>query len=178
MSNNLENMEELTPKQRMAGNIIAGVFVIACGVFLLLCGVGVIALSVSKVVVGCLLCTVGLVLLSAGLIQKNSVSLWLSFAFLLPALVELLVKATSITYSQAYPIYISIPAVASLFTMLLSHEWMDHLKIILFFGILAGLFTIQACGIGWSIVLPLLVIYIGLMIVYIAVRSGKQKDEE
>lgn len=178
MSSNIDEMQEITPLQRRAGNILAGVFVLACGIFLLLCGLKVIPLPVSKIIVGSLLCTVGLVLLSTGIVQKNPVSLWLSFVFLLPALVELLTKATPLTYSQLYPIYISIPAYASFFTMLMSHEWYDHFKVILLFGALSVIFGLQAGGIGWSIVLPVLVIFIGALIIYFAIKKSKGDKNE
>lgn len=178
MSNNLDELEELTPRQRIAGNITAGIFVIACGIFLLLCGVNVIPVRVTRVLVFSLLLTVGLVLFVTGLIQKNSVSLWLAFVFLLPALVEVLNKFAGVNYSALYPIYIAIPAVASLFTMFMTLQWRDHIYVILFFGIIASVFALQSSGLlGLSVVVPIIVILVGAFILYIALRSKRDKTD-
>lgn len=176
--NNLDNAE-LTKTQRLAGNLTAGFFIIACGIFLLLVGVKVIPLNVYELIVPSLLATVGLVLGITGLIQINTVSLWCSFAFLVPSIVSLLVVFTPLKYSQLYPMYIAIPAIASLFTMLMSREFSDHLKVILLFGVLALIFFLASFKIlHWAVILPLLVVFIGLIIVYVAVKSAKNEENE
>ena len=55
---------ELTKGQKLAGNVIAGAYLVVCGVFLLLSGLGVFGASVTvgKVAVPGVLLTVGLVL--------------------------------------------------------------------------------------------------------------------
>lgn len=74
----------LTRKQRLAGNLTAGGCVIVAGLILLLAGTGVIPASVRQLAVPVLLSAVGAALLLTALIQRNSVSLWISFLFLVP----------------------------------------------------------------------------------------------
>lgn len=177
----MSNIEELevSKKQRFAGNITAGAVVVLCGLFLLLCGVGVISLPVGKIILGSLLLSVGLVLLITGLIQKNTVSIWLAFAFLTPALVEFLAKFTAAGYRNLYPMYIAIPAVCSFFTMLYSRCWRAHIFVILLFGVTAALFSLNSSGLlGWSIVLPIIIVFIGLAIILYTVKLFKDEPEE
>ena len=177
----MSNIEELevSKKQRFAGNITAGVVVVICGLFLLLCGVGVIPLQVKKIIIGSLLLSVGLVLLITGIIQKNTVSIWLAFVFLTPALVEFLAKYTSAGYRNLYPLYIAIPAICSFFTMLYSRCWRAHIFVILLFGVTAGLFSLRSSGLlSWSIVLPIIVVFVGLAIILYTVKLFKEEPED
>lgn len=170
---------DLTRRQRLAGNLTAGGCVIAAGLVLLLCGTGVIRADIRLLIVPVLLTAVGTSLLVTSLIQKNTVSLWISFAFTVPALVSYLAAFTPHGYAELYPLYIAIPAIASLFTMFMSGEYGTHLKVAAFFGITAGLFALRSSGlVGWSVALPLIVVYAGLVIVYVAVTASKSETEE
>ena len=127
---------------------------------------------------GTLLAAAGLIFFVSALISRNSVSLWLSFCFFVPALVELLVCVTPAGYKNLYPLYIAIPAVASLFTMLYTREWLAHLWVIALFGVPAAIFALgNIDGVGWAVILPALVIYMGFIMLALAVRS-KRKDED
>ena len=97
-------MEELvlTRKQRLAGNLTAGAAVIAAGLVLLLAGADVIKADVKVLAAPVLLSAVGLSLLVTALIQRNVVSLWVSFAFTVPALVSFLAAFTSVGYKELY----------------------------------------------------------------------------
>ena len=160
-------MEELvlTRKQRLAGNLTAGAAVIAAGLVLLLAGADVIKADVKVLTAPVLLSAVGLSLLVTALIQRNVVSLWVSFAFTVPALVSFLAAFTSVGYKELYPLYIAIPAIASLFTMPMSRSFGDHGKVVLLFG-------------GWGVGGPLLIVYVGLLIVYAALKSHKKETKE
>lgn len=177
--NEEKDLSELSPRKMMACNITAALIVIAAGIFLLLCGVHVVPVPASKALIGTLLCAVGLSLLCSALIQGNSVSLWLSACFLVPALVELLVKATHLGYAELYPLYIAIPAIASLCTMLLTHEWTTHCVVAALFGVPAMLFALRSSGlVGWGVVVPLLVVYAGAVMLVVAVLKALHKKEE
>ena len=177
--NDETDLSELSPRKMTACNIAAACIVIAAGLFLLLCGVGVLPIRASRAVLGTLLGAVGLSLLVSALIQGNSVSLWLSACFLVPALVELLVKATRLGYAELYPLYIAIPAVASLCTVLLTHEWVVHGVIAALFGVPAGLFALRSSGlVGWSVTVPLLVVYAGLVMLVAATWKATHKNKE
>lgn len=178
MNQELDEVRELTAVERLACNVTSAGIVLLAGVFLLLCGVNVIPVKVSVALCGTLLFAVGLMFLCNALISRNSVSLWLSFCFLVPALVELLVKTTRAGYAELYPLYIAIPAAASLFTMLFTHAWAAHLWVIALFGIPAGIFALSSGGVaGWSVVIPVLVLYVGCILLVLALR-GKKKDDK
>ena len=178
MDNEFDGVEELSGGKRLACNLFAAGIVLAAGLFLLLCGIDVIHVKVSRVIVGTLLAAAGLIFFVSALISRNSVSLWLSFCFFVPALVELLVCVTPAGYKNLYPLYIAIPAVASLFTMLYTREWLAHLWVIALFGVPAAIFALgNIDGVGSAVILPALVIYMGFIMLALAVRS-KRKDED
>ena len=165
MKNNIEDTE-LTKGQVLAGNLIAGAYTVLCGLFLLLVGLGLFDGL-----------TVGLVFLTTAIIQRNTVSLWLSFAFIVPAAVSYLNNFTALSYAQLYPLYIAIPAIASLFTMFMSKAYSDHIKIVIFFGVTAAVFSLQSSSVvGWGVVIPVLVVIAGLAIVYTAIKMNASED--
>ncbi len=174
-----DELQEPSHGKKLACNIASAGIIILAGVFLLLCGVGVIPLSVPRAVCGTLLCAIGLMLLVSAVVTRNSVSLWLSFCFLMPALVELLVKTTRAGYAELYPLYIAIPAVSSLFTVLLSRAFATHVPIILLFGVVAGIFALRSSGaVSWSVVIPILVLYAGAAMLVMALKKKKDKEDE
>ncbi len=170
----------LTRAQKIAGNVIAGVYIIACGLVLLLAGVGVFGeVSVGKLALPTVLLTIGLVFFTTAIIQRNSVSLWLSFAFITPAVVSYLANFTVLTYAQLYPLYVAIPAICSLFTMPMSGVNRDHIKVIAFFGIIAGLFALNSSGLlGWKVVLPMLLVFVGLCIILLAFMARREREND
>ena len=175
---NIEDFE-ITRSQRLAGNITAGAVTVLCGLFLLLCGVGVIPLSVQKIVLGSLLLSVGLVFLITGFIQKNTVSIWLSFVFITPAVVEFLAKFTPAGYDSLYPMYIAVPAISSFFTMLYSRCFRSHIFVILLFGITAFLFSLNSSSLlGWAVVLPMIIVFAGLIIILYTLKLFKEDPED
>lgn len=177
--NDEKDLNEISPKKMLACNVVAAAVVVAAGLFLLLCGLGVVPVKVTRAIVGTLLCAVGLGLLVTALIQGNSVSLWLACCFLVPALCELLVKATALGYREIYPLYIAIPAVASLFTMCMTHEWRTHLSVAGLFGVPAGLFALNSAGVaGWSVVLPLLVVFLGTVMLLLAILRHYHRADD
>ncbi|MCI9518882.1 MAG: hypothetical protein HFK08_06480 [Clostridia bacterium] len=176
MSETVEKNEgELSFGQKLAGNIVAGAMTLLCGVFLLLCGLNVIPLKIWDVALPSCLMAVGVTLLVTAAIGKNPVSLWLSWVFDTPAVISLLAAYTPLTYVQLYPFYIAIPAIASLFTLVMTPKsFKSHLKVILFFGVIAFLFTLNSLmGVSWSVVLPLLLVLAGLLIIAVAVFAFK-----
>lgn len=180
MRNDSDEIQELSAGKRLACNLSAAGVVLAAGLFLLLCGLHVIPLRLSLVVCCAILTAVGLMFLISAIISRNSVSFWLSFCFLVPALVEVIQKSTAAGYGNLYPLYIAIPAVASLFTMLFTRAWKSHLPVLLLFGVPAAIFALQSGGVtGWAVVLPVLVLYIGCLMLVLAIQHKKEdtKDE-
>lgn len=180
MANNdeLDEIRELSAGRRLVCNISAAAIVLLAGLFLLLCGCGVINADMKKAVCGTLLFALGLIFLVSALVGKNSVSLWLSFCFFVPALVELLVKTTKLGYAELYPLYIAVPAIASFFTMLFTHEWFSHAAVIGVFGVPAGIFALQSGGVAsWPIAGAVLVLYAGCLMLAIALKRRKKDNE-
>lgn len=175
-----DELIELSPRRRLWCNLTAALAVVLAGLFLLLCGLNVFPVRVGRALCGTLLCTVGVILFLNAVIGRNSVSLWLSVCFLLPALVELLVKTTAARYTQLYPLYIAIPAVASAVCMCFTREWAVHLPVVALFGVPAGIFALKSGGVAsWSVVVPVLVIYVGLLMLALALKlQRKDKDNE
>lgn len=179
MSNKEERLEELSNGKKLACNLSAAAIVLAAGLFLLLCGTGVFPISVTKALCGTILLAVGLTFIVSALIANNSVSLWIGCCFLVPAYVELLVKITPAGYSQLYPLYIAIPAIASLVTLVYTRELRSHLPVIALFGVPAGIFALESGGVaGWAVVIPVLVVYVGLLMLAAALLKRKEKDDE
>ena len=178
---NTDEQIELTPRQKLVGNLVAGGFIIACGVFLLLCGMSVIPLNLKDVALPSVLAAVGLTLFVTAIINRNPVSLWLSFAFNTPAVISFVAAYTPLGYGNLYPFYIAIPAIASLFTLIMTPQsYKSHIKVVLFFGVLAFLFMLNSLmGVGWNIVLPVILVLAGLLIVAVALllTLPKKKDE-
>lgn len=175
-----ENQIEPTKAQRTAGNIAAGAYVVLCGVFLLLVGLGVFdGLTIGNVTLISIFYTLALAFMTGAFIQKNTASLWIGTAFAVPATVTLLNNFTALTYAQLYPIYIAIPAICCAVTMILSRAYADHLKVILFFGLLACVFALQSSGLfGWGVVIPLLITFVGATVIIVAIKGRKNGDED
>lgn len=174
-------MTETTKKDKLIGNLIAGGYVVACGCFLLLAGLGVFgsSVTVAALALPTILLTVGLVFLTSALVRRNCVSMWLGFVFIVPAVVSYVCNFTPMTYGKLYPLYIAIPAIASLFTLPMTpRAFRDHLGVILFFGVCAGIFALQSAGVaGWRVALPVLLVFVGLTIVAAAIwLNGKEDD--
>lgn len=161
---------EFTSNQIKAGKICAIVLLCLLAVFYVLVRAKVINVSFSAIIVGSLLGCVGLILLSSGLIQRNSVSIWLAFAFLVPAVVALLCSFGISQYSVLYPLYVAIPAISSFFTALVCGKWLSHAKVILVFVVSATCFVLNIINvipfvasllscIGWALVVVAYVVY-------------------
>ena len=177
--NEFDEIEELSRGKRLACNLSAAFIVLIAGLFLLLCGVGVFDISVSQALAGTVLWALWLLFTVSALISRNSVTLWIGFCFFGPAVVEPVVKLTTLGYANLYPVYIAIPAIASLFTMLFTRAWFAHLPVILLFGVAAAIFALgNIDGVGWAVIIPTLVIYLGCLMLVLALKSRKKDDED
>ena len=136
-------------------------------------------ITIGNVAVPGVLLTIGLVFLTTALVQHNTVSMWISFAFIIPAIVATFNNFTALTYAELYPAYIGIPAISSLFTAIMSRNFRDHIKIIIIFGLIAITFSFQSSGLlGWNIIVPMLVSFAGIAIIYAAIRMNKSEDKD
>ena len=173
-----ELQNELTSRQKTAGSVCAITAVVLCGVFLFLCGLHIIPLNLSAIWLSGVFTTVCLYFLAMGVIQKNPVSVWIGLAFFACALTGLLAVYTDVGYGSLYPIYIFAPAFASIITGILWRNLKPHLGAMVFFGVLAGIFSLQSFGlVGWIVVVPLLVAFVALGIAYAAFMAHRYRDE-
>ncbi|HIV64492.1 MAG TPA: hypothetical protein H9693_07010 [Firmicutes bacterium] len=175
-----EKYTELSRGKRLASNLIGACGLLACGGVLLAFGIAgeSIGVSVIDLIAPVALLSVGLVLLATALIQRNTVSMYLSFLFLVPALVSFLANLTEMTYSMLYPLYIATPAIASLFTMFMSGEYKFHIRIILVFAVPAVFFALFAAEI-WTVgvLVPAIIMYAGLLALYSALSASAASEE-
>lgn len=175
-----EKYTGLSRKKRFACNIIAAALIFACGGVLLVFGIigGTIGVGVSVIVVPLLLLTGGLILFITSLVQMNTVTFYLSIIFFVCSIVGFLAHFTPLTYGMLYPLYIASPAIASLFTVLMSGEFRFHLRIILVFAVPSVFFALFAAEV-WTagILAPALVMYAGLVALYGALSANCTTEE-
>ena len=168
---------EFSSKQILAGKIIAIAITVLLCVWYTLVGFGVIAVPFWKIFLGSLLGAIGLTLLLSGLVQANSVSIWLAFPFLVPAIIEFVCVFGIACHQVLYPLYIAIPAISSLACICFSSGKIAHLKIIIFFLLEALFYVFAILGvyeIFVSIILSI-ALFVGA-VVYIAIRIFRSSN--
>lgn len=171
---------EFTPKQILAGKIISAVVTSLLIIWLTLVAFSVVQLSFWRVLTGSILGAIGITLLLSGVVQKNSVSIWFAFPFLIPALIEFLCISGVSEYQYLYPLYIAIPAISSLACIPFFAGKKAHLKVISFFLLQAIFYLLSVLGIIQIFVSVILCITLTLVaIVYILIRifKGGNLDE-
>jgi hypothetical protein len=168
---------EFTPKQILAGKIIAILITVLLCVWYALVGFGVINIPFWRIFLGSLLGAIGLILLLSGVVQVNSVSVWLAFPFLIPALIEFFCVFGISCYQYLYPLYVAIPAISSLACVTFSSGKITHLKVIVFF-LLEALFYLLAslgiCEIFVSVILSV-ALFVGA-IVYVSIKIFRSSN--
>ena len=112
------------------------------------------------------------------LIQWNSVSMWIAFCFIVPSAVSFACRAGAVSYAAIYPVYIALPGIACLGTMIISREFARLIKAALIFLVAGAVFLLETCGIlsiGWT--LAVLFVYLAALaaafIVYL--NKGEKK---
>ena len=168
----------VSPKKRKICNIIAATISLIAAVFAVLCYFGVIPLAFSNVITGTILAAIGLIFFCNALIQGNSVSMWLAFCFIIPAAVSFLCRSGYASYRNIYPVYVALPGLACLGTMIISREFAGLLKAAALFIIAGSIFLPEVFGIlsiGWT--LAILFVYIAFLIIALIVyfKQGEKK---
>jgi hypothetical protein len=162
---------DFTPAQIRAGKITAVIVMALLVVWLVLVGVGVVSIGFWNILAGSILGAIGVILLVSGAIQKNSVSIWLSYAFLIPAIIEFLCKFSISNYSVLYPLYIAIPAISSLICLTFARGKSAHVKVIIFFVLEAVFYLLSVLNVFQLFVSVILSVVLALLtIVYITIR--------
>lgn len=179
MNTKPDKVIELSRRQMHACNIIFSAFILLAGLLLLLIGLQVIKISILDALAPILLGAVGLALTVTAIIQRNTVSMWLGGALLACMTASIIAAAGGVAYSSVYPVYIAAPAIASLFTLPISDSKKFHLGFIVFFGVLSGLFSLRSSGLcGWAISAPLIVIFVGIVVLGYSIYSFKTNKGE
>ena len=159
----------LTPGQKLATSISSGIILALLGVFLLITGLNILPFGMRLAMIPAGLIAVGLIFVIAAFIQDNVVALWVGSLLIAVASVSILAPATSLGYRRLYPMYMLAPAIASIITMIYSKEVKDHIKAILFFGVLSGFFFLNSFGIAdWVVVLPIMLLSFGAFIILLS----------
>ncbi len=170
---------EITPSQKKASGVVSLCLLAGLVVWLVLVACGVTKAEFGRVVVGSVLGFVALSLLFTGLIEKNSVSLWLAFSFLIPSAMALLCTGYGVlSYAQWYPSYIAIPALASLAVLPLARAKGSLLKVALAFGIETGCYLLSVFGVVklWLSV-TLGCVWAVAVVVYILIALLRSKNQ-
>lgn len=173
-----DNQLYVSPKQRLAGNVCAVVIAIAALVVLILSYCSVLPFDFYKISTGTLLLALGMIFLITAFIQGNSVSLWLSVVFIIPAIISLLCKNGYAKYSDLYPLYIAMPGLGCIVSMLISKQRKRLLKAasVFIFAALIFLFEVfDVLGIGWTLLILLVYIICLLAYVVIYLKKGESK---
>lgn len=169
----------LTRKQKCVCNAVMGVLLVAAGIILVLAGVDVIHASVRAIAAPTILFGFGLAVLFSAVIAKNALSMWLAGVILACGLTSLLDVTTTANYANLFPIYIAAPAIGCVFAVIFAEAKFPQIKGILFFGILAALFSLASSGTcGWGLTGGLIAAFGGVCVILYALEMFLRKDKE
>lgn len=168
----------VSPKKRRICNIADAAIILAAATVAVLSYFDIIPLKFSSIINGVILSALGIVFFVNALIQGNSVSMWLAFCFIVPAVMSFLCKYGITSYGEIYPVYIALPGIACLGAMIISREFWRLTKAALVFFIAAAIFVPHAAGalgMGWTLAMlaGYLVILAAALIVYL--NKGEKK---
>lgn len=169
----------LTKNQKVACNIVMGCMLVIAGVILVLAGCGVINASVKRIAAPTVLFGIGSAILFSAMIAKNSLSMWIAGIVLTCAVPSLLAAVSAAGYGVTFPIYIAAPGIGCMFAIWFSEVKFAHIKTILFFGVLAAIFSLASTGVcGWGLTSGILAAFIGVCVIAYAVGSYVKRNEE
>lgn len=168
----------LTKKQKFLCNVVMGVLLLSAGIILALSGANIIKAPVGEIAAPTVLFAVGLSILFSAVVAKNALSMWLAGVILACGLTSLLEITTAAGYNNLYPIYIAAPGIGCVFSIIFAEAKFPQVKGILFFGVLAGLFSLSSSGLcGWGLTGGLIAAYCGAIVIFVAVAGYLKKDK-
>ena len=169
----------LSKKQKTVCNIVMGVLLVAAGVILALAGGGVIKASVRDIAAPTILFAFGVAMLLSALIAKNALSMWLAGVILACGLTSLLDVVTTAGYNNLYPLYIAAPGIGCVFSALFAEAKFPQVKGMLFFGIIAALFSLASSGAcGYGLAGGLVAAFLGVCVIAVAIEVHFRKDKD
>lgn len=168
----------LTKKQKTLCNIVMGVLLVTAGVILALAGGGVIKASVRDIAAPTILFAFGVAMLLSAVIAKNALSIWLSGVILACGLTSLLEVVTTASYANLYPLYIAAPGIGCVCSVIFAEAKFPQVKGMLFFGIIAALFSLASSGVcGYGLAGGLVAAFFGVCVIAVAVEMYLKKDK-
>lgn len=168
----------LTKKQKCACNIVMGVLLMAAGAILAMSGGRVIDAPVRDIAAPTILFAFGAGVLFSAVVAKNALSMWMAGVVLCCGLTSLLEVTTSATYANLFPLYIAAPGVGCALAMAFAEAIFPQIKGMLFFGILAALFSLASSGAcGWGLTGGLIAAFGGACVIAVAVGAYLKKDD-
>lgn len=168
----------LTKKQKCVCNVVMGVLLVTAGIILALAGTDVIHASVKDIAAPTVLFAFGLAVLFSAVVAKNALSMWLAGVVVACGLVSLLEVTTTEGYGNLFPIYIAAPGIGCVFSIIFAEAKFPQIKGILFFGVLAALFSLASSGVcGWGLTGGLVAAFGGLAVIAVAVEVYLKKDK-
>jgi len=176
-------LAELSKAKKTAVFITIAAALFLYGLSMLLCGLGVFSnafptCTLAGIWLPSAFFTLAFCFLASGLIGKNPVSGWIGSAFLLPGIVGFLALVSTLSYAQLYPLYIAIPSAASLVTGMIRLKFKPHLRTIIFFGGIAGIFSLQSfLKVPWFVVGPALAGFVAMSAGYVIYKVYKYRNE-
>jgi len=170
----MSNRLEVSRKQRIIGNALSVAILLAALVVIVLSYYGVIGLSFGESVVPVVLAGVGLVFFATALVQINPVSMWMAFAFLVPAAISFAVNLSDATYGLLYPLYIATPGIGCLAAMAYGKGILSLLKGAGVFIAAAVIFALHSFGvIEMWLTLVIFFAYVLVLASYVIIYLGK-----
>lgn len=177
-----DGMTEVLPlskKQKAVCTAVMGVLLVAAGVMIILAATGIIDAPVKSVVAPSILFAFGVSMLVSAIISKNSISMWIAGVILSCGAVSLFASVTPATYGNLYPIYIAAPGIGCLFSIWFAEAKFPPIKVMLFFGALAGVFSLNSSGAcGWGLTGGILAAFIGVCVIAAVISSILNKGKD
>lgn len=167
----------LTKKQKAVSSAVMGVLFLAAGVIIVLASTDVIP-GGGAVAAPTVLFALGLSVLFGAVIAKNALSMWLAGVLLACGTTSLVEMLTTATYGNLFPIYIAAPGIGCVFASVFAEAKLPQIKTIVFFGALAGIFSLASSGLcGWGLTGGLLAAFAGVVVLYLAVEGYLRRDK-
>ena len=171
-------LPELSKRKKTAVLILIIAAFALYGAAMLLCGFDVFKCRLDVIWLPGAFFTLAFCFLVAGLIGKNPVSLWLGAAVSILGVIGILAAYTDFGYDKLYPLYIAIPAIASIFTGIIRLNLKPHIRTIIFFGGLGGILCLQSFGLLLPVVvIPIAAAFIAATMVYVVIMIKKHSKE-
>jgi len=161
---NKQFTSQLSQKQKKFSAICVGSSFLLCGIFLLFVATDIINLRIKDILLATILVGVGLAMLLSSFVQDNRLFMWIGLVIIVCGIATYFCELSVNGYTGWYFLYLFAPAVASIFTMLVSREYRFHIKIIILF-MLVGIFAIMSMYIDKAVVLSCGIITLSVAII-------------